>query len=235
MQAAGKLKGSIAATQKEDPVAIGPVQILVVGFPSNDRFEGRIAEELFALSDAGTIRLIDALVVMREDGETIIARTSDLDEEQREELGAAVGALVGLGAAGIEGFIAGAELGADVAATGGLGIVEEIADEFIEGLPDDSSALLLIIEHRWAIAFAMPSSMRVVSCSPTAGSASRSSSGWGLRSLPRPSDGDERQQRELTCGGAPSVGRWRASQVGPVDRFETDVMSHPVVQMTGPG
>ena len=132
-------------------MAIGPVQILVVGFPSNDQFEGRIAEQLFALSDAGTIRLIDALVVMRQDGETTVVRTSDLDEAQREELGAAVGALVGFGAAGIDGFIAGADLGADVVAAGGLGIVEDIADEFIEGLPEDSSALLLIIEHRWAI------------------------------------------------------------------------------------
>jgi hypothetical protein len=88
---------------------------------------------------------------MRDDGETTVLRTSDLDDEQREELGATVGALVGLGAGGIDGFIAGAELGAEVAASGGLGIVEDIADEFIEGLPDDSSALLLIIEHRWAI------------------------------------------------------------------------------------
>jgi uncharacterized membrane protein len=132
-------------------MAFGPIQILAVGFASNDRFEGRIADELIAASDAGTIRLIDVLFVIREDDEVGVMRASDLDEEQREELGAAVGALIGLGAAGIDGFVEGAELGAEVMAEGGLGILEDIADDLVEELPEGTSALLLIIEHRWAI------------------------------------------------------------------------------------
>ena len=47
-------------------MTIGPVQALVIGFPSNDLFEGRIAEELARLSDVGQIRIIDAVFVMRE-------------------------------------------------------------------------------------------------------------------------------------------------------------------------
>ena len=78
-------------------------------------------------------------------------RVSDLDDEQREELGAQVGALIGLGANGIDGFIAGAELGAEIADSGGLGVIEALGEELIEGLPDDSAAVILILEHRWAV------------------------------------------------------------------------------------
>jgi hypothetical protein len=132
-------------------MAFGPLQILAVGFPTTDRFEGRIADELIKLSDAGIIRIVDALVVAVEDEEVDILRVSDLDDDQREELGAEIGALIGLGAAGIDGFLAGAELGAEVVEDGGLGIVEGVAADLAEELPDDSAGLLLIIEHAWAV------------------------------------------------------------------------------------
>lgn len=132
-------------------MAFGPLQILAVGFPTTDRFEGRIADELIKLSDAGIIRIVDALVVAVEDDEVDILRVSDLDNAQREELGAEIGALIGLGAAGIDGFLAGAELGAEVVEEGGLGIVEAVAEELAEELPEDSAGLLLIIEHAWAV------------------------------------------------------------------------------------
>ena len=132
-------------------MAFGPIQIFAFGFPSTDRFEGRIAEELVKLSDAGIIRIIDALAVLAEDDEVEIVRVSDLDEDEREELGAKVGALIGLGAAGIDGFVAGAELGAEMAEQGGFGLVEDVAEELVENLPDGSAGLLLIIEHHWAV------------------------------------------------------------------------------------
>jgi uncharacterized membrane protein len=132
-------------------MAFGPIQILAVGFPTTDQFEGRIAEELIKLSDAGTIRIVDALAVIVTGSEVDIIRATDLSEAQREEMGAEFGALVGLGAAGIDGFIEGAEIGAEIAAEGGIGLVEAIGAEFIEDLPDDSAALLLIIEHTWAV------------------------------------------------------------------------------------
>jgi hypothetical protein len=129
----------------------GPIQILALGFPSTERLEGRIAEELARASDAGIIRIVDALAVIAEDDEVAVLRVSDLDEAQREELAAKMGALVGLGAAGIDGFLAGAELGAEIAEEGGLGLVEEIADELVDNLPDGSAGVLLIIEHHWAV------------------------------------------------------------------------------------
>ena len=50
-------------------MAFGPIQIFAFGFPSTDRFEGRIAEELVKLSDAGIIRIIDALAVVADGDE----------------------------------------------------------------------------------------------------------------------------------------------------------------------
>jgi hypothetical protein len=131
-------------------MAFGPLQIIAVGFPDTARLEGRVAAELIALSDAGTIRIVDALAVIKEDDEVDILRVSDLDEEQREELGAEVGALIGLGLAGVDGFLAGAELGVEVVEEGGLGLVEAVAADLAANLPDDSAGLLLIVEHAWA-------------------------------------------------------------------------------------
>ncbi|MET0325033.1 MAG: hypothetical protein ABW219_07420 [Ilumatobacteraceae bacterium] len=132
-------------------MTIGPIQAFVIGFPDNDLFEGRIAEELARLSDVGQIRIIDAVFVIRDDdGEAAVLSVSDLDGDQRAELRAAIGALVGLGVAGEEGAIAGAELGASVDADAPTA-AEAIAAGLLDDLPDGSSALVLAIEHLWAV------------------------------------------------------------------------------------
>jgi uncharacterized membrane protein len=134
-------------------MAFGPIQIIALGFPSTDRMEGRVAEELIRLSDAGIIRIIDALAVIAEDDEVDILRVSDLDDEQRQALGAHIGSLIGLGANGLEGYIAGAEAGAEIAEEGGFGLVEDITEDLIDELPEGSAGVLLIIEHAWAVPF----------------------------------------------------------------------------------
>ena len=131
-------------------MTIGPIQAFVIGFPDNDLFEGRIAEELARLSDVGQIRIVDAVFVVREGDDVAVLSVSDLDDDQRTELRAAVGALVGLGIAGGEGAVAGAEAGVSVdvdAATA----AERIAASLVDELPDGSSALVLAIEHLWAV------------------------------------------------------------------------------------
>ena len=72
-------------------MAIGPIQAFVIGFPDNDLFEGRIADELARLSDIGQIRIVDAVFVVREGDDVAILSISDLDDDQRTELRAAVG------------------------------------------------------------------------------------------------------------------------------------------------
>ncbi len=134
-------------------MTIGPIQAFVIGFPDNDLFEGRIAEELARLSDVGQIRIIDAVFVMREDdGEDAVSvlSISDLDDDQRAELRSTVGALVGLGVAGIEGAQAGFALGASVDADAPRA-AELVAADLLDALPSGSSALVLAIEHLWAV------------------------------------------------------------------------------------
>ena len=131
-------------------MTIGPIQGFVIGFPDNDVFEGRIAEELARLSDVGQIRIIDAVFVMREEGDVSILSVTELDDDQRAELRAAVGALVGLGVAGIDGAEAGAELGAS-ADPDTPRAAELLAVGLLDDLPDGSSALVLAIEHLWAL------------------------------------------------------------------------------------
>ncbi len=131
-------------------MTIGPIQAFVVGFPDNDLFEGRIAEELGRLSDSGAIRVIDAVFVMRDGDDIGLLSVSDLNDDQRAELRAAVGALVGLGVAGADGAIAGAEGGADIDVNAPHA-AELVGAAILEDLPDGSSALVLAIEHLWAV------------------------------------------------------------------------------------
>ena len=131
-------------------MTIGPVQAFVIGFPDNDLFEGRIAEELARLSDVGQIRIIDAVFVIRDEEDVSVLSVSDLDDEQRSELRAAVGALIGLGVAGAEGAEAGAVLGASIDADAPTA-AEVLAAALVDDLPDGSSALVLAIEHLWAV------------------------------------------------------------------------------------
>src|SRR3954464_5440404 len=61
---------------------LGPVDYLVVEFPAGaSNFTGEMAEELLALVDAGTIRVIDILILTKnEDGTVEAVELSDVDE-----------------------------------------------------------------------------------------------------------------------------------------------------------
>src|SRR3954464_12826368 len=80
-----------------DKMAIGPVQLIVLGFPNPD-FHGEIIDELERLRQSDTVRVIDALAVYKDpDGELEAMHLSNLSEDEAIELGSMVGALVGLG------------------------------------------------------------------------------------------------------------------------------------------
>ena len=61
---------------------LGPVDYLVVEFPAGARnFTGEMAKELLALVDSGTIRVIDILILTKNDDGTVEAKEfSDVDE-----------------------------------------------------------------------------------------------------------------------------------------------------------
>ena len=132
-------------------MAIGPVQLIVLGF-NHPNFHGEVIQELERLRASDTIRVIDALAVHKDaEGEMEVAHLSNLTDEEAVELGSKVGALIGLGIEGEEGLEKGAEAGALAAADGVEVFSDEQAWDVLEDIPNDSAAALLLIEHHWAV------------------------------------------------------------------------------------
>jgi uncharacterized membrane protein len=132
-------------------MAIGPVQLIVLGF-NHPNFHGEVIQELERLRASDTIRVIDALAVHKDaDGEMEVAHLSNLTDDEAIELGSKVGALIGLGIEGEEGLAKGAEAGAEAAADGVEVFSDEQAWDVLEDIPNDSAAALILIEHHWAV------------------------------------------------------------------------------------
>ena len=134
-------------------MAIGPVQLIVLGFNHPD-FHGEVIAELERLRETDTVRVIDSLAVYKDaDGELEVEHLSNLTQDEAIELGSKIGALIGLGIEGEEGAEAGAIAGAEeVAAAGGVNVfTEEEAWDVLEDIPNDSAAALILIEHHWAV------------------------------------------------------------------------------------
>jgi len=132
-------------------MAIGPVQLIVLGF-DHPNFHGEIIAELERLRESDTVRVIDALAVYKDaEGELEVEHLSNLSKDEAIELGSKVGALIGLGIDGEDGFAAGAAAGAAAAEDGVEVFSEEDAWDVVEEIPNDSAAALVLIEHHWAI------------------------------------------------------------------------------------
>jgi uncharacterized membrane protein len=133
-------------------MAIGPVQLLVLGFSEPD-FRGEILEELERLRESDAVRVIDSLAVWKDaDGEIEVMHLSNLSKDEAIELGSKVAALIGLGIDGEEGMEIGAEVGAEQAAEEGVQVFsDEQAWDVLEEIPNDSAAALLLLEHHWAV------------------------------------------------------------------------------------
>ena len=134
-------------------MAIGPVQLLVLGFHRPD-FHGEIIAELERLRANDTVRVIDSLAVYKDaEGGLEVEHLSNLSEQEAVEMGSKVGALVGLGVEGEEGIEAGALAGAERASEdGGVRVFsEEDGWDVLEDIPTDSAAALVLLEHHWAI------------------------------------------------------------------------------------
>ena len=132
-------------------MSIGPVQLLVLGF-DHPNFQGEIIDELEKLKESDTIKVIDALAVYKDaEGEIEVEHLSNLTRDEAIELGSKIGALIGLGIEGEEGFEAGAAAGAEAAEEGIQVFSGEEAWDVIEDIPPDTAAALLLIEHHWAV------------------------------------------------------------------------------------
>jgi uncharacterized membrane protein len=128
---------------------VGPIQMLCLAFDGN-RFKGEILPELDRLKRERLIRIIDLLVVRKDqEGHVTVMTASDLDWEEATAFGSYVGALAGYRAAGPEGLERGAMAGAAELADGHL-FDENDVFRITQFLQNNMSAAFVLIEHVWA-------------------------------------------------------------------------------------
>ena len=130
-------------------MALGPVQVLVLGYGPDADFTGEALDELRKLREHDIVRVVDLLFVAKdENGDVAKVEISDIEE--LTELGAVAGALIGFGAAGEAGAEVGAVAGA-VAASDGVMYDEADVWYIADAIPPGMSAAVAVLEHRWAI------------------------------------------------------------------------------------
>src|SRR4030095_16477258 len=132
-------------------MAIGPVQLIVLGF-THPNFHGEIIKELERLRESDTVRVVDSLAVYKDaDGNIEVEHLSNLTEAEAIEMGTKIGALIGLGIDGEDGAEAGAQAGAEMAAAGATALPGDVPWDVLDDIPNDSAAALLLLEHHWAV------------------------------------------------------------------------------------
>lgn len=133
-------------------MAIGPVQLIVLGF-NHPNFHGEVIAELERLREADTVRVIDAIAVYKDaNGQLELEHLSNLTEQEAIEYGTKIGALIGLGIEGEAGMETGAMAGAEEAAAEGINVFGGAEEwDVLEDIPNDSAAALVLLEHHWAV------------------------------------------------------------------------------------
>jgi uncharacterized membrane protein len=107
-------------------VTLGPLEYTVIGFAGNN-FDGSIAREIGRVVENGTIRIVDAVGVLKDEAGDVAVIEIDAKSDPRFESLATL----------LEG-------------TMGLFTPEDLAT-LAETLPANTSALVLLFEHRWAV------------------------------------------------------------------------------------
>ena len=131
-------------------MTVGPVEIFVIAF-DDPEFHGEIRAELERLKDGDIIRLVDLLAVRKtEDGVIESIQRSDLEAEEALAFGAAVGALIGFGAAGDDGMELGAVWGLRELSDGHV-FDDDDKWRVADAIEPGQGALIALVEHRWAI------------------------------------------------------------------------------------
>jgi uncharacterized membrane protein len=132
-------------------VEFGPIHMVVLGFPELDKLKGEALKEVFMLSEAGIIRVIGLLAIAKDKkGNMEAVQLTELSDADRVKLGAGIGALIGLGAAGKKGAMAGAEAGAMSIAEKDFGLTKQEIMDIAKEIPNGTAASILLFEHLWA-------------------------------------------------------------------------------------
>jgi hypothetical protein len=128
--------GSVRIVGREDrpaPIAtegrhvtLGPLEYIVIGFQGNN-FDGSIAREIGKVVENGTIRIVDALMVVKSETGDVAVVEIDAKSDPR------FATFAGL-------------LGNSLA----LFTPEDIA-QIVVSIPENTSALVILFEHHWAV------------------------------------------------------------------------------------
>jgi uncharacterized membrane protein len=140
----------------EAMVEFGPISLLAVGFPDIRNLKGELLKEIFKLSDANIIRIVGLSAIVKDGkGKVTSAQLTEFSDDERIKLGAGIGALIGLGAAGEKGAVAGADAGAERVYNKGeeFGLNPDQIRGIARDMPMGTAAGLLLIEHLWAKEF----------------------------------------------------------------------------------
>ncbi len=107
-------------------MTLGPMEYIVIGFVGNN-FDGSIADEIGRVVENGTIRIVDAVMVAKDDAGEAVVIEIDAKSDPRFETIAPL-----------------------LQGRAGLFTPEDLA-AIAEGMPDSTAALVLLFEHRWAV------------------------------------------------------------------------------------
>jgi hypothetical protein len=107
-------------------MTLGPLEYTVIGF-EGDRFDGSIVDEIMRVVESGIIALVDVVFITKDADGNVAGMELDNKDDARF--------------AGFAPLLAG---------TRGL-LTPEDVDHLAGTLPSDTSALVLLFEHRWAV------------------------------------------------------------------------------------
>jgi hypothetical protein len=110
--------------ERRQPITYGPIDFIALEFPGN-RFKGEILPDLLELADKGIIRIIDLVIMMKDQGEVIVRELRELDAAHMEIFN-------------------------PLKAEANQMITESDIDMIAEKLADNSTAGILLIENLWA-------------------------------------------------------------------------------------
>jgi uncharacterized membrane protein len=130
-------------------MSIGPIQFLVFSFEGNV-LESDVLYELLAAGVSGTIRLLDFLILERDDDGQVWAVDVTVEgSEGQAGFGALAYSLIEAGA--VESEVDAGEKTLRVAvAEADFGILPAELNDLVHDIPPGSSALICLVEHTWA-------------------------------------------------------------------------------------
>lgn len=106
-------------------MTLGPLEYIVIGFEGN-RFNGEIAKEIEAVVESRAIRIVDLVFVTKDiDDEVAVVEIDNRDDERFAGFAPLLADLMGL-------------------------LTPEDISQLADELPTNTSALIVLFEHRWA-------------------------------------------------------------------------------------